>query len=427
MINQQAQETTTYKRRLSPIERYYVSCDRLTYPYHTPCLNQMTLEGEGDVDEAAWANAVKKASLANPGSRLILKGRLGLARWVDSGITTPFRVVDGQDWDGVSGSDAPFLEDPLPAYQGPTSEVMLVKCTRRHYIIFRSHHGVMDGRGTQAFADDVFRALNDQEPLGENSNLSDLDLSLQLTQERSEMITEEVSAPTGLPEGGETGRIWYRRTLNGKFSQVLAKVALGVARSANRYSNTDVRLQLPVDMRPRVEGLRSTANLSGGIVMNVPKGTTLDSWKVMIKQKLADRREAVIPRFMKFIPIRLLCWISLKMMKKANDRLVEKRSLTGQYRSSGIISNLGLLPLTKYQGGGFKATSIFFIPPDFDTTAFFLTVTGNEKGLELVLRLPKVLATRGRMNIALDDIEHEISAHHIPRPTKNTLQRAMPI
>ena len=149
--------------------------------------------------------------------------------------------------------------------------------------------------------------------------------------------------------------------------------------------------------------------------------------KAMIKQKLADRREAVIPRFMKFIPIRLLCWISLKMMKKANDRLVEKRSLTGQYRSSGIISNLGLLPLTKYQGGGFKARSIFFIPPDFDTTAFFLTVTGNEKGLELVLRLPKVLATRGRMNIALDDIEHEISAHHIPRPTKNTLQRAMPI
>jgi hypothetical protein len=227
---------------------------------------------------------------------------------------------------------------------------------------------------------------------------------LQLTHVRSEMVTDEVSAPTGLPEGNEQGRVWYRKTVTGKFSQILAKIAIGIAHSARRYGDTNVRFQLPVDMRPRVEGLRSTANLSGGIMMTVPRDTTVSSWQGMIKQKLADRREAVIPRFIKFIPIRLLCWISLKMMKNANNKLVEKRMITGQYRASGIISNLGLLPLDQYQGGGFKATSAFFIPPDFDTTAFFLTVAGNKNGIELVLRLPKVLATRGRLHRALDDI-----------------------
>lgn len=403
-------DASNYKRRLSPIERYYVSCDTLTYPYHTPCLNQMTIEGSGSVDEIAWADAVRKASLANPGSRLILKGSLGFACWIDSGKTTPFRVVEGLDWDGVSNKHAPFLEDPLPAYQGPTSEVLLVKSKCHYYIIFRSHHGVMDGRGTQAFADDVFRVLNGDAPLGENSSMSDLDLSLRLTDERSEMITDEVNAPTGVPEGHEMGRIWYRRTLSGQFSKVLANVAIGIARSARRYSDSKVRVQLPVDMRARIEGLRSTANLSGGIMMNVPDNTTVESWQLMIKKKLADRREAVIPRFMKFMPVRLLCWISLKMMKKANEKLVAKRQMTGRYRSSGIVSNLGLLRVSDYQGGGFKASSIFFIPPDFDTTAFFLTVTGNEKGLELILRVPKVLATRGRLQLALDDVVNQIKA-----------------
>ena len=409
-------ESKLYKRKLSPIERYYVSCDKRTLPYHTPCLNQMTIEGRGLVDEDAWAQAVKKASLANPGSRIILKGSLGFACWVDSGKTTPFRVINGGNWDGNSDTNASFLEDPLPAYEGPTSEVLLVKCKNNSYIIFRSHHGAMDGRGTQTFADDVFRVLNGQEPLGENSSMSDLDLSLQITSARSEMVTDEVRAPTGLPKGGEKGRIWYRRTVTGKFSQVLAKIAIGIAHSARAYGDTDVRFQLPVDMRPRVEGLRSTANLSGGIMMNVPSDSSVSSWQNMIKNKLAEKREAVIPSFMRFIPIRLLCWISLKMMQNANNKLVEKRMLTGQYRASGIISNLGLLPLEQYQGGGFKATSAFFIPPDFDTTAFFLTVAGNKNGIELVLRLPKVLATRGRLNKALDAIVNSLAE----QPNKNS-------
>ncbi len=397
-------KTTPYKRKLSPVERYYISCDKRTLPYHTPCLNQMMVEGTGIVDEKTWAKAVKTASLANPGSRIILKGSLGFACWVDSGKTTPFRVVNGGIWDGQSDTGAPFLEDPLPAYEGPTSEVLLVKCVHKSYIVFRSHHGAMDGRGTQAFADDVFRVLNGGEPLGENSAMSDLDLSTQLTSVRSEMLTDQVRAPTGLPEGNEKGRIWYRRTVTGKFSQVLARIAIGIAQSARDYGDTNVRFQLPVDMRPRVKGLRSTANLSGGIMMNVTSETSVSSWQHMIKNKLAEKREAVIPSFMKFVPIRLLCWISLKMMKNANEKLVEKRMLTGQYRATGIISNLGLLPLEQYQGGGFKATSALFIPPDFDTTAFFLTVAGNKNGIELVLRLPKVLATRGRLNKALDAI-----------------------
>lgn len=421
--NAAAYSPDSYRRKMSPIERYYVSCDTQKYPYHTPCLNQMTIEGTGEFDEKAWQEAVKIASLANPGSRLILTGNLGFATWVDSGKTTPVRVVDAGSWNGQSADSAPYLNEPLPAYQGPTSEVLLIKGQQHNYVVFRSHHGVMDGRGTQSFADDVFRALNGEAPLGENSAMSDLDLSLQLTNVRSEMITDEVAAPTGMPDGNEPGRIWIRKTVTGKFSQVLAKAAIGIARSARKHGDTHVRFQLPVDMRPRVEGLRSTANLSGGIMMDVPADMTVARWKDVITEKLANRREAVIPRFLKFIPINLLCWTSLNMMKRSNEKLVAKRKVSGQYRASGIISNLGLLPLQSYQGGGFVASSAFFIPPDFDTTAFFLTLSGNSSGIELVLRLPKTLATKGRLHQVLDDIVAAISHNSDAFDVKQSLEK----
>src|SRR5690606_23505946 len=119
------------------------------------------------------------------------------------------------------------------------------------------------------------------------------------------------------------------------------------------------------------EGIRSTANLAGGVVMEVTPSTTPESWQQVIRHKLERREEAAIPRFMKCVPVRLLCWFSLKIIQRANRRLAAKRVHSGRYRTSGIISNLGLIRTAHYQGGGFMSHSIFFIPPDFDTTAFF--------------------------------------------------------
>ncbi len=401
----------SYKRKLSPIERLYVCCDKRTAPYETPCINQMILEGRGSIDETAWKNAVKQASLANPGSRVILKGKLGFARWIDSGKSTEFRVVEGGGWDGRSEVNAPFLSDPLPPYQGPTSEVVLVKCEKYSYVIFRSHHAAMDGRGTQAFADDVFRVLNGDSPLGENSIITDLELSRKITSERSNIESEEVRAPTGLPDGRERGRTWYRKTVTGKFSQVLAKVAISIAHGAWQHGETKVRFRLPVDMRPRIEGIRSTANLSGALMMEITKNTTTTSWKESLKEKLANKREAIIPQISKHIPIPIdiLRWISLNVLQKGNIRSLEKRITSGFYQASGSLSNLGLLPLSNYHGGGFSAHRIFFIPPEFDSSPLFLTLTGNENGIELVLSLPKVLATNGRLHDMLSAIVESLS------------------
>ena len=389
----------TYQRPLSTIERYYVSCDSNNNGQHlTPCMNQMVIEGNADIDINVFRRAVIKASYANPGSRITLKGHLGFSRWVTSEHSTPVRVIES-NWDGMSNDSAPFLQDPLPVRKGPTSEVLIIinKVLVKSYVIFRSHHGAMDGRGTLHFANDVFRCLRGDDPIGENSNITDMQLAKVINNHaKAPEIGPDVAAPTGRPsvindsEKQQTSR-WIRRTLIGKHKGVLAKVALETARFARLKGENNVRFQIPVDMRPHQEGLSSTANLTGAIVINVNSDTNEEQWNQDIKAQIADKREADIPRFFRFFPFHLLSWVPRKTIFNSNRRLVEKRRSHGQFRTTGVISNLGLLKVEQFSGEGFNAQKCYFIPPEFDTTALFITLAGHPEGIEILMRAPTEL------------------------------------
>jgi len=406
----------TYQRPLSTIERYYVSCDSFKDGKHlTPCMNQMVVEGNVDLDVEAFRRATTQASYANPGSRVKLKGHLGFSRWVDSDHSTPIRVIES-DWDGLSNDNAPFLQDPLPVRTGPTSEVLIIinKELDKSYIIFRSHHGAMDGRGTLHFANDVFRCLRGEEPIGENSNITDMELALSLNDHaKAEDLGPDVAAPTGKPEQiseaekKQTSR-WIRRSLLGKHKGVLAKVALETARFTRLKGEDSVRFQIPVDMRPHREGLTSTANLTGGIVVNINLNTDAQQWNQDIKAQLAEKKEAEIPRFFRFFPFHLLNWVPRKTIHNSNSRLVEKRRLNGQFRTTGVISNLGLLKVEQFSGESFNASKCYFIPPEFDTTALFVTLAGHPEGVEILMRAPTEL-DGGRVEELLDFVIHNIS------------------
>lgn len=406
----------TYQRPLSTIERYYVSCDSKIEGKHlTPCMNQMVVEGNADIDVEAFRRATTQASYANPGSRVKLKGHLGFSRWVDSEHSTPVRVIE-HDWDGLSSDNAPFLQDPLPVRTGPTSEVLIVisKKLNKSYVLFRSHHGAMDGRGTLHFAHDVFRCLRSEEPIGENSNITDMELAKSLSNHaRATDLGPDVAAPTGKPQAisdseKQQASRWIRRSLLGKHKGVLAKVALETARFSRLNGEDSVRFQIPVDMRPHREGLSSTANLTGGIVVNVNLNTDAEQWNNDIKAQLAEKKEAEIPHFFRFFPFHLLSWVPTKTIYNSNNRLVEKRRLNGEFRTTGVISNLGLLKVEEFSGEGFKANKCYFIPPEFDTTALFITLAGHPKGIEILMRAPTEL-DGGRVEELLDFVIGNIS------------------
>lgn len=411
----------TYQRPLSTIERYYVSCDSSKNGQHlTPCMNQMVVEGNADIDIEAFRRATTKASYANPGSRVKLKGHLGFSRWIDSEHSTPLRVLEN-DWDGLSNDHTTFLQDPLPVRTGPTSEVLIVinKKLNKSFVLFRSHHGAMDGRGTLHFANDVFRCLRGEEPIGENSNITDMQLAKSLSNHaRGTELGNDVGAPTGNPvpisdsEKQQPSR-WIRRTLNGKHRGVLAKVAIETARFSRLKGESNVRFQIPVDMRPHQEGLNSTANLTGGIVVNVNLNTDADAWNQDIKSQLAKKKEAEIPTFFRIFPFHLLSWVPRKTIFNSNNRLVEKRRLLGKFRTTGIISNLGLLKVEEFSGEGFTAKKCYFIPPEFDTTALFITLAGHPEGVEILMRAPTEL-DGGRIEELLDFVIQNIT-HQEPK------------
>src|SRR4030043_458932 len=97
-----------FTRQLTATERLYLINAEICPPF----ANQFFLEGTGVLDAKLWRKAVEVAAAANPGSRLVLKGKLNFGRWVDSGKTPPVREVDGSSWDCMSPEGAPFLNDP---------------------------------------------------------------------------------------------------------------------------------------------------------------------------------------------------------------------------------------------------------------------------------------------------------------------------
>lgn len=381
-----------YTRRMTFNERAFVAFNLIC----PPTVIQFIFDGEGTLDPERWRRAVDAASEANPGTRLILKGHLGWSRWVDSGIAPPVREVDGSNWDGMSPENAPaFLLEPLPYRESPTCEIILMQGPVPR-VVFRTHHGVCDGRGTLFWAADVFRALRGETVIGSTSNITDVEMCRSFRdQYRTPFPTEHI-APTGRPKGNESGVTWRRRSIKRKIPNLLARCARLSAEEAWRYGDGVVRFGIPVDMRPRKPGLFSTANLSFALYIEVNRETTPDEIVRDITRQISQGDEGRLSRGderLEYMPL----WLMQHKIKK----IILSRHERGIYSLSGILSNLGRVDLNQFQGGGFTARAFWVIPPAIEYYPFFLVMSGYEGGTELILSVPRVLAGEGRLEDAM--------------------------
>ena len=385
-----------YSRPLSYIsERQYLIMDRLC----TPFVNQPILEGTGVLDRNRWRAAVEKASAANPGTRLVLKGIPGFRRWVDSGICPPVREVDGSKWNGFDQNGAPFLQTQLPYRQGPTCEVLLIQGDPPR-IAFRTLHAAIDGRGTMIWMEDIFNALRGDPLIGSTSSLPDYKVMRSFQEKTILPVPSECPGPTGSPDGNEPGFEWRRKDLPGRFSKLLPRVALLVADEVRRHSKEKVRLSVAVDLRPRVNNIRSTANLVGFIFIEILPGHTVLMIAEDISHQLSERREGMRLKYdvlNKFFPL----WYMRNMMLKT----VNFQYTSNRFFHTGLISNIGKMPMEKYTGGGFHATNGFWIPPPNKFLPVFVVLSGTTKGVSLTATMPGVFSTQGRIDKFMDNLE----------------------
>lgn len=390
-----------YTRKMTFNERAFVALDQIC----PPMVNQFIFDGEGTLDPERWRKATEIASEANPGTRLILKGHLGWSRWIDSGIAPRVREVEGSNWDGMGPQNAPFFQEPLPYREGPTCEIVLIQGPVPR-VMFRTHHGVCDGRGTLFWAEEVFRVLRGEPLIGSNSNITDVELCRSFQdQYRTPFPTEHI-APTGCPKGNESGVIWTRCSLKGKIPNLLARCARLAAEEAWRHSEGIVRFGIPVDMRHHKPGLCSTGNLSFALYIEVKKDTTPDEINRDIALQVSRGDEGSLTK-----GDELLEYMPLWLMKRKVKKIIRNRYQQGIYSLSGILSNVGRVDLNRFSGAGFTARAFWIIPPATEYYPFFLVMSGYEGGSELMLSMPKVLASEGR---------HEEILHRITKGLEET-------
>lgn len=380
------------ERRLSAFEYYHASVG-IGRVRHVPRMVSVVLEGEGlDFDLDTWRSALGAAAEENPGSRLRLVGRWWKARWANDGQSPAIRVVEHSEWDGLSDIAADFVDaEPLSLQDGRTSELILINSSPRgRLIVFRFFHAVMDGRGALHFLRDLFRALRGDPLVGSNAGFSDIDLMRRLGPRRSKLEIAFTKRLTDPAEGTDPGYRWRRVFLDVSGRNILARIAAVMAEYFHRGSRWPALISVPVDVRPRLPGLASTANFCNALLIRLDRGDGED----VFRHKLAAMMEARMDLYSPFL-LGLLKLFTLSQL----DVLLS--GFKGEYRSRGavetaMISNLGRLDSAEFSCGQFRLSRLFIVPP-FNSQVYALLV-GVDDRIELVLGMPAVLASRGRLN-----------------------------
>jgi hypothetical protein len=387
-----------YSRKVSLNEKLWIAADRVSPPF----ANRMIIEGSGTIDIPGLESAVKTASDANPGSRIIMGGIPGRARWIDSCSETRVREVDGSGWSGFSSEGAPFLLEALPPIsKGPLCEVMLIHGTPLR-ICFRTHHAIMDGRGTMLWAEDIFRALRKEPPIGSHSTLTDMDLPIPFKNDSTGPRPGGCIAPTGASEGNERGTLWIRRHIEGRFKNLLSRVAILTADEAREHSDGKVIFNVPVDRRTDDIG-PSTANLSVGINMEILPGMTQEIFTDNFKKQMRDQSRNIGLLLRSIYPL-----IPIWLIARGLDSAASRMRSSGRYQVSGLISNLGRIPVERFRTESFRASAAFFLPLNVDFIPSFFVLSGTENSLEILLGMPLALSCGGRIEKLMDRIAADL-------------------
>lgn len=375
-------------------DRIFVAAEEIC----PPVVNQLFFEGTGEFDINRWRDAVKIASDVNPGSRLVLKGHLCTSRWIDSGTAPPVSIADGRAWDGTGPEGAPFLEKRFNLRYGPTCEVLLINGSPLR-VCFRTHHAVMDGMGTLTWAEDIFRVLRNEKPRGSYSVISDYELARSQNKEYRKPFPRNDIAPTGKASADKTGLTWKRVSLKGRYNNFLGQVAVLAAAEARKHGQGPVHFAVPVDLRPISPGLRSTGNLAVCIYVEVTENSTPEKISQNIKDQLHENRQCMIDR-----TDPLFIYIPMSFLVYKGKAMMDDNKRTGRYGTSGMLTNMGIIPVDIYSGGGFKADTFWGIPPNLEYYPFFMGMAGGGDSTSLILSMPVSLADNNRLDTILENI-----------------------
>ncbi len=379
-------------RPLFGIERVWLTADRLWPPF----VNQLVVEGAGDLDATRWRAAVETILPAWPGARARLRGTLGWTRWVGDGAPPAVVEVDGAGWD--ARGPAPFTGRRLDPEEGPIVEALLVAGAPPR-VVLRTHHAAFDGRAAWALAEDLGAALRGEPIRGAAfADLSDVALVDGLGSRGSRRApAADATFPTGPATTADESVTWARVTLPRSGGNVLPRAIVALA-DASRTFQPDgrglLRVSLPVDLRRHHDGLRAAANLTGFVRVELPTDAPGSPEAVGAAIAAALERRDEIDVIRATHPLRFVPLAAMVAAGGADARAALRR---GRASNSAAISNLGRLDPNVLDHKGFRGHGLFWIPPGNLGNPLFVTLTGHPGGIELCGAMPDALADDGRL------------------------------
>ena len=389
----------TFERPISATERLYLA----TRPLAAPFAIQLLIDGVGTIDPAALTAAVARACAANPGSRLRQVGN----RWVDSGVPATVVVVDGRvDPDDLDGH--PVLTRGL-GVDGGTTEVVLVRDlgSGTATVVLRAFHGVMDARGLGMWAEDVFRVLRGQDPIGAHDRAADHDLVARLGRPgKPTTLVPVYRSPLGAsgPIPREQPFVWRRRTVPAVAAAAVARISAVLADAAA----APVRLMVPVDLRRHDPELRSTANLALPLFLDVAPGEPWSQVHARILTGMAERRElnemdngglARLPAGLTRAVLRTVHALGAR----ANRNMV-----------SAIVSHAGKVSAAECSAPGFTATGVHALPVHTGLVPVSFVVLECEGATEITVSCRAGTGIADRLETLLDRVEQALAGSDRP-------------
>ncbi|MEU9360148.1 hypothetical protein AB0D35_18815 [Streptomyces sp. NPDC048301] len=378
-----------YTRRISQIERGYLNAAATG----TPQLIQMVVEGEGHIDPDALRDAVRAACLAGPGLTVRRRG----AAWKADGPLPPVVELPPSDF------GSPFHLRDLDVVTGPVCELGLTEgpVTR---LVVRASHIVTDGRGLRQWIADVFRVLRGEEPVGAADTADDTHFRTAAGKVAPAPAPARLEGlPAVLGEGPADGTpLWIRRRVPACPSAVTARIAAAVSRRLPAGSG---RLVVPVDLRRHDPAVRSSANLTSQVVLDLRRD---DHWKRLhgeiVGSLLRKRDVAVLDRdFLRSNPF-------------ANS-LREARDLDGtRFPCTAIVSDHGRVDTDDYRTPSFTPTGFFTLPMLVPYAEMFISAFRVGDSTELTLACRERPGARAAARSLLDDVEHALVTADRPDP-----------
>ena len=406
----------TYTRPITPSDWVM-----LAQPQGLSTVVQLCVEGEGTIDPAALSAAVATASQACPGARLVRRGDI----LMDSGVAPAVHVTEAEDFD-PERLDSPLLRVPLAGQRKASCEVVLVRGTPTT-VIFRAHHAVMDGRGAMFWQRQVFRALRGEPVESARSRLTEvmeaiaanLGMDLPPRWALSGLDVPEWGPLLGKVPSGPRQSIWRRRIIDGVHPTATARIA----RQTAAFGNGNGLIDVPVDLRQFLPGLKSTAMLSGQVRVLIRADEDFNDVHASLLTALGTHQYLAIRGMpgARRVPIPVL-----RAILRSGDNKIRKNGDLVQRRRFPLasVSHLGAVDLADLCADGFEATSFYSLGSVSAVPEINIAESGGRTEITIAWRDGPGVAERAEA--LLDSIEEDLSPRRYRAWDGNRTDRAAP-